>query len=387
MKPITLILAFLFSTTLLAQPSDTVKLIFLSCKSGQLIIDGEPVESLEPDHSIQKNLSLGEHHILLKSGSERLSSVIEVKIGMKSLVRLGCTEASSPENAAVPLLNKKLYLTGMIAQETDRNVFAFQKGDELIITGAVVDKKGFVSLYVTNVDNRQQVFVKESFNSLTNEKLTIPATGVYEISYKTDALFGKNFQLKVDRIPVAGGKPGFKTAVRVQRDTAVTEVLTTTARVYSQTNMTNPNKTIVKINLPANASYWAYWIGVGQKEKDEMGKLVTKLSGAKNLVSLHPVALFGLGLLSELPAFKSTETVSYRFTDYQNAAIFKAGQAYNAYNFKFGDNVSADYAIVKERTQDLVLCMTNNNMMTGFDVAIKVVAFVVNARWVIEEAD
>lgn len=120
---------------------------------------------------------------------------------------------------------------------------------------------------------------------------------------------------------------------------------------------------------------------------DKMREFAAALSkDAKTLVT-EPVIALGLGLVSKLPMFNSTATVSYRFTDNVNAASFNNGYPnYSAYNFKEGQNITTDYTIVKTIPKEVNLCMWNNSQFVGNDVMIKVGAFIVTSRLQTDDA-
>jgi hypothetical protein len=377
-----LIISLFLSQATLSQSTGPVKTIIIACQSGELYIDGTLVATIEADDARKEILSPGEHYVQLKTAVGRINLTIKVDTNRNEIIRLGCKEALVSESS-IKLVEKKLYLTGLLAPAADDNLIGLDGEDQLLVTCSVLDKKGTVNIIISNLYTGQEIFRRQSFDEIQNERVRIPSKGIYKVQFSTSAIVGKNVQFALHRIAGPNSQSDFKTTVSLKADTAFHEVLSTNARVYSQTN-SRPNKTAVRINLPANTTYWAYWIGVGQKDKAEMKNLCDRLSSAGGLISANPVVLLGLKILPNLPIMNSTETVTYKYMSSQNSAAFVGGLGYQYYSFKFGDNVSSDYAVVSDVPQDLVIAMENKNIATGFDVDIKVVAFVVTQKWVMD---
>jgi hypothetical protein len=243
-----------------------------------------------------------------------------------------------------------------------------------------LNKKGNVTISLTEYSSRREIYKKERVGSVENEKIKIQAKGVYYFTLYTDALFGKSAKLTVDRIPSPESSPTFNTTVNTVYDTTSIEVLNTNTRVYSTTNPEHSNKTAISINLPKNTTYWTYWIGVGQEAKDIMKNFVSTLSQAGSFFSLNPLVLFGMNLIPNLPMLNTPSTINYKFTDAKNGQLFTLGQAYTYYTFKHADNITVDYSLVKGNFSDLVLAMSNESTITGQNVEVRVVAFTVRSK-------
>ena len=198
-------------------------------------------------------------------------------------------------------------------------------------------------------------------------------------------MFGKTAKLIIDRIPSANSDPNFKTTVKTVFDTINEEVLKTNTRVFSTTNISHNNRTSIAINLPKGTTYWAYWIGVGQESQNQMKDFVSTLSGSAKYFSLNPVVLLGMKIIPALPMLNTPETVSYSFMDSKNAQAFVNNQAYSYYKFKHADNITTDYSIISGIFTDLVLSLENKSTTTGHDVEIRVVAFKVLSKLVLED--
>ncbi len=357
--------------------------LIIPCKTGTLIIDGESIGIIEANDVSKQKLAFGEHYFQLKNSSENINLTISLTDTSKNIIKIGCDAISSTKN--VRLINKELSLRGALSNELEQNIIGLDTDDEIIINSSVINKKGTATIFITEINHGNELYRKQDFKILENEKVRIPSKGIYKISLYTDALFGKDAKLTIDRVPSKNSSVNFKTTPKIVFDTTFREVLKTTTRVYSTTNLDNPNKTTVSINLPPNTSYWTYWIGVDQSAQDNMKDFINNISPIIKIVSPNPLVLYGMNLINALPMLKTPATINYRFVDSKNAIAFKNSQPYSYFQFKHADNITTDYSLINTTIPDLVLAMQNESSLTGYNVDIMVVAFIIKARFVLED--
>ena len=369
--------------SLYAQPKKELSVLFVCCKEGVLLVDGEQVATVAADDASKQLLNYGEHYIQLKTATEKFNITLNIDESSKTIVRLGCEQI--PEIRTERLVNKQVSLMGALSQETEQNVFALDKGDELVINSNVKNAKGTATLFIVNTASNFEIYRKQDFRTLQDQKVKIHQKGIYKVSLYTDALFGKEAQLTLDRIPSLTSSSSFSTRPVLVYDTTYTEILKTNTRVYSTTNADHDNKTFLKINLPPNTSYWCYWIGVDQSAQNSMKEFTSNLSPVLSAISVNPLVLYGMKLIPSLPMMNTPSTVDYKFMDSRNAEIYKAGGNYSYFLFKHANNITTDYAITNTVGQDIVLAMMNNNTWTGYNVEVRAVAFVVRSRLTIKE--
>ena len=370
----------LIGSGIFAQPDATSKVVIVPCQSGDLFIDGNLIGPVLADDASQQTLAAGQHYLQLKSGTQKFN--VTVTAGSAEIIKLGCSDEKSATHTTL-LVDKQLNLSGALGAEVEQDAVALDKGDEVQISCAVLNKKGTATLWINSYPSGTEIFRKEQFNSL-QENVVIAAKGIYVLRVTTNAFFGKDIKLTVTRKPAPKSNPQFNTAVKIVQDTLATEVLNTTARVYSTTNG-NGNKTPIKINLPANTTYWTYWLGVGQESREKMKSFIAGLAGPAKLLSLNPLVLFGLNIIPQLPIMNATSTVNYCFMDDSNAILYQGNQQSHYFTFKYANNVSADYGLIKTVPASVVLMLTNNSSFTGQDTEVRVVAFSVQQKWVMQE--
>lgn len=371
------IIPFFSSMLLVGQNKDTTILI-IPCKTGELIIDGLSKGRIEADDVHREQIVFGEHYIQLKTEDIKFNSTIKIDNNLASnIIKLGCEVKNV---SSIRLTDKNLSLSGSLANGKEDNYFGLDEGDALDIQCSVLNKKGTANISIVQYENGMEIYKKRSFTTIQNETVRIPKRGIYKVILTTDALFGKDARLIVERIPSANSSPDFKTTVHFVFDTIATEVINTTNRVYSTTNLDHSNKTPIRINLPAGTNYWAYWIGVGQESKEKMKRFISSLSSAGGLMSTNPLFLFGMKLIPSLPMLNVTSTINYRFMDAYNTQLFQNGYPFSYFKFKYANNISTDYSLISEVPRDLTLCLWNESTMTGHDVEVRVMAFSVRSR-------
>ena len=380
---LTAFFTLLISLHCFSQPTSEVTILIIACKTGVLIVDGNEIGPVEADDAKKQTLSYGEHYLQLKTATGKHNLTIDVDKDTKGIIKLGCDIENKTE--PIRVIDKEVALSGALGTDVEKNVIGFDKDDEVIISVSLLNKKGLFTVSLFEYSTGREIYKKERAISIENDKITIPTKGIYYFLVYQEGLFSKSAKLTVDRKPSKSGKPNFNTAVKIVYDTTFTEVLNTVTRVYSTTNLDHSSRTSIKINLPQNTTYWAYWIGVGQESQTKFKSFAGSLSGVGTLLSTNPLVHFGLKLIPALPMLNTTSTISYKFTDSKNAQLFKTGMNYNYYTFKHADNISTDYSLIKQNFQDLVLNMKNSSALDGQDVEIKVVAFTVKPKWVLQE--
>lgn len=381
-----ILLALVIATNSKAQISE-IEVVIVTCKAGILLLDGVSLGAIDADDAVKQRLSVGEHYLQLKTNDEKINHTFTADPAKKEIIKIGCGQSlpSSGDNKAIRVIDKEVALSGMLSDDVEQNIVGFDTDDIINLNCAILNKKGKATLSLREYETGREIFRREDFNKIEAEKIKIPAKGIYYFNLYTDALLGKTVRLTIDRIPAANGNPNFNTAVRNEYDTSFEEVLNTEVWVYSRTNLTHPNKTTVSINLPTGTQYWAYWLGVGQEAQQNMKAFTSTINAAGRYLTTNPVALLGMRLLTNLPMLQAPETVNYYFMSSENAALFKADMAFKYYTFKYGSHVTTDYAIAKNNISNLVLAMENDNVATGYNVTLKVVAFKVKHRYILAD--
>lgn len=386
-----LLLFFLFLSHLTFTQIKTPILI-LSNKNGKLIVDGLQDTIVKKGEPYKVILDEGEHIIQIVSDNETLTETVTCIGEKQRILKIGFDDNTqvqkiTPDNIEKIVTNASVTLPGALSDIPSivNKYYAFDKGDLVKFSFNLLNKKGTINFYFYSYPDDQLIYSREYAQDLEEQTIPINKRGVYRFVFSTNHIFDRNCEFIVKRIPDKKGNPDFKTNVTVKWDTTYYDVLDTKVRVYSTTNFDHTNRTVVRVNLPEETTYWVYWIGVGQESMKQMENFISQLSkGAAGLV-VDPLYAFGIGLIGELPMFKSTATVNYTFADNQNSNLFMADSSYMKYIFKEGNNITTDYSKIGSIPRELNFCLWNMNSFTGHDVEIKVGAFIIKGYYVPEE--
>lgn len=388
-----LILIFL-TLSLISSAQTKTPLLILSNIDGKLMVDGEEKSFIKKNEPYKINVDEGEHILQLIGSVETITEIIECVGNKQRVIKLNFVEdikinEAITNNDEIIVSNASVSLPGAISDSPSRinKYFTFNKGDEVKFSFDLLNKKGSVNFYFYSYPDDQLIFSRENIQDLDEQTVLINKKGVYRFVFSTNHIFDRDCMFLVKRIPRENSEPNFKTNVVLKWDTTYHEVLDTKVRVYSSTNLYNPNKTVVKVNLPEGTTSWVYWIGVGQESMTQMKNFVSEFSKGAAGLTANPLYAFGIGLIGELPMFKSSATLNYNFADNANSALFlnnPENYQYYVYTFKKGNNVTTDYSIISTIQEELNICFWNMNSFTGHDVQIKVGAFKVTGEYIPE---
>lgn len=388
-----IILIFLtFSLTSNAQTK--TPLLILSNIDGKLMVDGEEKSFIKKNEPYKILVDEGEHIIQLIGSVETITEIIECAGEKQRVIKLIFIEDNKisemvTNSDEIIVSNSSVNLPGAISDSPSliNKYFAFDEGDVVKFSFDLLNKKGSVNFYFYSYPDDQLIFSRENIRDLDEQKVFINKKGVYRFVFSTNHIFARDCMFLVKRKPSENSVPNFKTNVVIKWDTTYHEVLDTKVRVYSATNLDNPNKTVVKVNLPEGTTSWVYWIGVGQESMTQMENFVSDFSKGAAGLAANPLYAFGIGLIGELPMFKSSATLNYSFADNANSSLFlnnPENYQYYVYTFKQGSNVTTDYSIISTIPEELNICLWNTSSFTGHDMQIKVGAFKVTGEYVPE---
>lgn len=296
----------------------------------------------------------------------------------------------------IDVVEKTIKVSGL---STQTEYYGFAEGDKVIFNFSVENQKDIKDVTISEYPNNVK-FADHTTGKIQNKVLNISRNGVYEFDYYNSNVSGRTINVKIQRIPKTEATKFFNTNIKWVNhvdtiytaeqntylsgsDTSVVNVTDATVRVHSQTNLDNPNKTVVDFILPANTIKWTYWIGVGdegqqafKRDQENFAKTGTKIIG-----SINPLAGLAFGLITMTHA-NIGENVKYYFvSSWEDAIKFRNGQMFM--QFKKGDIVT-DFGLMNFSTktnQKLFIGLENDNISQGIDVNVKIVAIVVTNKY------
>lgn len=366
--------------------------LVISTHEGKLLVDGTEQQWLKASEPAKLSLESGDHIIQLKTTTETNTKTISCSDGKQKVINFDDSPniETQPKIAPADIISVadlQLELPGSLSgAHLIRKPYCFDEGDQISFDFDILNKSGTINISLSSYPDNGQIFSKDKICTINDETIKIPKRGIYYFTFSTNHVVTRSAHFVVKRKPSSGANSAFSTAVRVKYDTTFQEIMNDQVHVYSTGNIGHINRTIVRINLPAQTKYWVYWIGVDKESMEKMKQLVTQLSSAASKLTANPLCALGFRLIPSLPMFNSTATVDYRFADNANSELFFAGNpGYNYYTFKEGTNVTTDYAIEEINPKEMNLCLWNNNRITGHDVNIQVGAFIVKSSLIQEQ--
>lgn len=274
----------------------------------------------------------------------------------------------------IRLVDKQLRLSGMLNDGTEQNFIGLEANDKIIVNCWRLSTKGSATISIKDLNRGNEIYKKESFDTLRDATINIPAKGIYVVDVKTGSMFGKDVKLTVDRVAAAHKAAP---AAKAGSDTTAIEVVNTTVRAFAK-NSPQSNNSVVTINLPPNTVYWVYWIGAG---KDAIAKMNAFAASCGTIGAVYPsndpLVLYGRKYLSALPMTKTSASVSYHFMDTKNTTAFKNKQQFSFYMFKSSEKITTEYALMPNNQKDLNMGISNESSNSAQDVQVRVTAFVV----------
>lgn len=296
----------------------------------------------------------------------------------------------------IDVVEKSIKIGGL---SRESEYYGFAEGDKVIFNLTVENKKDLKDITISEYPNSVK-FADHTTDKVQNKVLYISRKGIYVFEYYNSNISGRVINIKIQRIPKSESTKFFNTNVKwvnkvdttftarentylVSSDTSIVDVIDSKVRVHSQTNMDNPNKTIVDFTIPTNTIKWTYWIGVGNEglqafQKDQAN---FSSSGTKIIGSINPLAGLAFGLITMTHA-NVGENVKYCFMPtWEDVQQFKGGLSFR--QFKNG-NVVTDFGLMNyasNRNEKYYIGLENDNMIQGIDVNVKILAVVVNNKY------
>ena len=284
-------------------------------------------------------------------------------------------QSAAKTPGAIRLVDKQINLSGTLSGETAQSFAGLEAGDKIVLNCTRLSRKGNVSISVKDYNKGTEIYRKDGFDTLRDQTIAVPAKGIYIIGLKSSSLLDKDVQLLVDRIPA----PAAKAPAKALFDTSSVELLNTTVHVFAK-NSSQGNKTIVRIDLPPNTSYWTFWIGAGKDAITKMKAFDASCATVGAQYPANPLVLYGMKLISSLPMVPPNAIISYHFMDTPNATAFKSNQQYSFYTFKSSERITTEFSFMINHQGDLNLGIVNESSNVPQEVQVRVAAFVVKPK-------
>ncbi len=274
--------------------------------------------------------------------------------------------------------------------------YAFAAGDQVALKVQLLTGRRLkVVELIQWPDNA--VFRSYELDTLINQTIVIPQTGVYMLRIQETGMGKKVCRFTLLRAPGSTETahldtrvnwdlkqyPQYQIATRHIPAGKKTEVESLGGQVTVGANNfgTQKGMNAYQFTLPPNTVRWAFRISVGQAgieaRRKDAEKLTSNLkSGAVRMLGVEPetaLAAFALGMAVDLTVSSAGEDVDYALLSPDNLPKFYAGESYDAFMFQSG--VSVD---VQRRSSPLegtwIFALRSDNWMRAIDVNIDIEA-------------
>jgi len=401
-KLLYLLFTLLPFTTLKSQGS----LLLLSNTDCSVTIDGEKRENLVKDTPLKISCAEGEHIIQASSNNgKNFTKVIEVTNQKQKVLQIDFKDQLVEKGIANTLVKGEegfqlvtethLNLMGVgsgissdgkgtIKIDANNNDlhFAFEQGDEILINGAIQNKKGKFFISLIKYPEENIIYSNQKLDKLSNQKITIRQRGIYTVRTGTHALLPKKIKLTIERKPINELSKEFNTNV-IEKVRYNTVPLLQPTSHYLNSQMkdafaSGKSGISVSVHVPEDIESWFYMISASRNEKDiksniENFSLVGDLAKVINGATLTTAALkIGLDFLSKPPG---VDYCNIYLLDNIGISNYKASGKIMGY-VKEGtrENVkSATVDIVNSKSSEYYLYISNPETWHGLHIGIEAV--------------
>ncbi len=308
-------------------------------------------------------------------------------------------------------LNIKLSL-----EQTADHYYTFDEGDEIIINFNMVKGRHMKLFEITALPSNIKL-TEFKASKLENRKIKVTKKGVYRFRVFSSSITNRVCNLRIQRKPSKAGNADFNTdwkwnvvkdstyipyqidslvgyntveykeIVKELKDTKLEEIMIfeKSQKVHSYYNG-NVSRTHLKVDLPLVENTvlkeekllaWSYWIGVGQEGQEAYRESLESISGlvekAASIDFKTPLAGLAIGAVSKMIIPQTGEDVSYYFVqDYENIQKFYNNQQFLQFDMGKGRGGFGRNDRLKKGS--FYIGFHNDNMTTGIDVDVKVLA-------------
>jgi hypothetical protein len=291
--------------------------------------------------------------------------------------------------------------------------YGFAENDKIIFSLEEVNGKEIKEVEILEYPESSK-FSDFKAKKIENKQIQVTKKNIYKFRIYNSSLGGRVCKIKIQRIPANEKTKNFNTTINwiekqettyntytkdvtvgyetkyetkvkkelIKVDTLLTQLFDKNLRVHSEMASGKTQYTYATIELPVNSYLpnqlnpykttevvsWSYWLGVGQKSKEEYESVNKKFSSGITTLG----ALSGYGALASLAVtgismFKNTnigDNVNYKFYGIQNGKELI---------IDYGNVVSASGRNDKITQGSFSVQLFNDNIMDGIDVNLKMI--------------
>lgn len=299
--------------------------------------------------------------------------------------------------------------------------FGFQEGDQIIFNLTELNGKEIKEVEIIEFPSSSK-FSDFKTSKIENKAIKVNFKAVYKFRFYNSSLGGRICKIKIQRIPASENLKNFNTSVKwvteqdttwnsytkdviiryeskveqkikkelVKTDTIFNQFFEKVLRVHSETAIGKTQYTYAKVELPLNSYFpnrinpyktlevisWSYWLGVGQKSKEEYEnankRLITGISTIGNLSGYGALASLAITGISMFKNVNIGDNVIYKFYGIQNG---------NEIIIDNGNVISASGRNNNITQGSFAVQLYNDNFKDGINVNLKMIAVQIQKTW------
>lgn len=376
----------------------TGHILVVSNVQAKVIVDGEELGVIKPNVPGKFELSGGEHYLQVISFSDdsEQNEILTIEAGKQKVLKyeFGITNDLVER---ILVTDMDLNIPGLVSSSADDNfeypmhLYAFEKGDEIVINLEMSNKKGTNIINIYSYPDGNVLYSNDSFQDLMEHKIMIKDRSIYAFTIGSNHAFDRDARLRIERIPESEVTRDFNTKVIWERIYSVEQVQKPLHQfVNSGSNATfrgGKSRISIPINLPANTVKWYYTFSAfREKEKvQEITGLFNLAGELSSLIDETGLIEFGLKGLTQPPG---TDYCDVRLLDFENSQLFlsKKDDQWRHYTDGSRSNISSGIIEINWILDEtLYLGIKNSSETYGINVLIEVAAIVVEERWIMSE--
>ena len=299
--------------------------------------------------------------------------------------------------------------------------YGFADGDKIVFSLEEINGKEIKEVEIAEYPQSIK-FSDFKTKKIVNKQITVSKKNVYKFRIYNASLGSRLCKIKVQRIPsneniknfnttvnwiekqettyniytkevIVGYETKYETKTRkelVKIDTIFTQLFDKNLRVHSEMAVGKTQYTYATVELPANSYFpnqinpykttevisWSYWLGVGQKSKEEYDRTNQNFKSGINTIgaltgnkALAALAVTGISMFANA---NIGDNVNFKFYGLQNGKEII---------IDYGNVISASGRNDKITQGSFSVQLFNDNFKDGIDISLKMIVMQIQKTW------
>lgn len=278
------------------------------------------------------------------------------------------------------------------------STYSFFAGDTIVVTIEETKGRELFKLIIEDVNSpfkkiaKKQSVIEErivvatdtDFNFIFNQKPTLNALFGFKRNIHIKIVKEEYFESEVieinDFVETTQVTLYDTSVVLTQSDTIFSPVVNEFIALGSIIEPGKKNRKTIAIKPVSGATYYVYWIGVGNKAKRDYEQMKVKMPLEWSALGvIEPIEAFAMGKIRQMPIQPEGEDVYFALADENDKKLFEVQQKINA---RFEKKGVVTYGIIDTvnipEDENTFICLSNDNAISNIGVYIKITAVIIN---------